>query len=364
MNLCAKKPLVVTFVYLVGIAWAGLCSAQKANVGKPDNSGSNLYFDRCELEMDPNVRLDKKDLWFLTCVAANAGSVFSTQYRHSDEGFRLDHARGYLGFHINSFFSIHGQARAQRVYGVGEQATGPQLLQENEMAVMRFGNLVLHKWRMTIGRLQAPFGVGYSKVNWAYKADEAEKFWETPAETVTIAIDSQRDYVIELSASANYLAFQKDRADKDDDSEKVQKELNVANVVRVSHDIAALDGSRLMLSGYSDKNGEKKFGFGFITVSRRFDLTQFEWVRILASEERSGDFDQILRFGYLGEWQRNERWNFQFDDEHRRYRKAVLGFDKRFYERVDLRLAVSYYDWLMGSGFKRWGYVAGLEVRL
>src|SRR5690606_26444893 len=139
-----------------------------------------------------------------------------------------------------------------------------------ELAVLQLGNPAFHKLRFLVGRLQLPFGIDESRVMESYRLREDRSFWDSPPFAVQMTYDNLRDAVVDVGVASNV------PSKKVAEGKRAERH---ALSARSAFDFPALDGSRLLFSGYWEDGGETRVGFGFVTVSRRNDLTQCEWIR-------------------------------------------------------------------------------------
>jgi hypothetical protein len=120
-----------------------------------------------------------------------------------------------------------------------------------------------------------------------------------------------------------------------------------------------------VLSTYGQKDGERRFGAGFLSVSRKDDLTAFEFVRRQTTPGGDDEpFTQLLRLSYVGAWRGDNRWVVQFDDERFRFRRGFVDYDILLYGHALVRFGVAYHKSETGDGLRRWYVSSGLEARL
>lgn len=312
-----------------------------------------VQLGQCELPVDPLVQRD--ELWFLTCANARYGWEQVFVGASPDENGKVRFAAGYLGFHLNRYVSFHGRGIARQYLPATEQ-TEASRVELPEMIVAQLGNPAFHKFRLLAGRMQLPFGVNYSRVMENYRLLEDRDFWQSPPHGVQAIYDNLRDVTVEVGIGTNEYSKKTIR------QERLRR---LAASVRSSIDFPALDGSRLIFSGYVEENGSERIGFGFVTVSGRGDLTQFEWVRLrLTPDDDDSRSDQMFRLGYLSNWRNKTRWAFQYDDLWRLRRSVIFGYDLMIHENLTLRNGLSFIKQLSPTEDYRYVFSMGLEAHL
>lgn len=328
----------------------------------------HVMLGRCELRLDPATAAGKEELGFLVCIKGAVGVEVTSVSGTPDENSWMKYAHLAGGLFVTEWVSLQARGRFRDREPLGDLVTEDRDL-ETEYVVVQVGNPALHPVRLTAGRIRLPFGIDRTGATEQYQAFENRTFWDSPPHGGYVTIDNLRATTLEIGAATNALVDRKDpeksSATVDAAGEIVEEPLVQAASVRIMTDFAALDGSRVLLSGYGESSGVRRMGAGFLTVSAKDDITLFEFVRRMATPDgSSGNFDQLLRIGYTGTWRDDTRWVVQFDDERHRFRRGMLGHDARVYDHFTLRLAVSYHKSETGDGQRRWYVTSGLEARL
>jgi len=340
----AKPLLALALPFGFGVVQTSLGSAAEQK---------QMYFGTCDLPQDPYSNRD--ELWWISCATGRAGYETNFAIGDPDLNGRVKHANGYLGLHVSRYLSLHGKGM------IRESIPDDHTLQANkdarpELGVIGLGSPAFHKMRLLAGFTSLPFGVDESNVVESYQLTEDRSFWGQPTHGAVFTYDNLRDLLFEIGAGSNEW--------RKDDAVRLPRTRAIAS--RLMFDIPALDGTRLLFSGQWQDTGQRRFGFGFVTVSTRSDLTQFEFVRFMPRPTLSAaPARQLFRVGYESAFKDSTRWVVQYDDQWRETRSFIIGRDIRFFEHLEMRLAGWYRRVFTGAEEARqWYLTAGLEARL
>ena len=327
-------------------------SAMAEDVESP--SDSRFQLGTCELPVDPLVNRD--DLWWHACAKARYGWETVFVGGAPDENGRVRYADGYLGLHVNRYVSLHGRGLV-RHYMPDTELSESLAYEEPDLAVIQFGNPAFHKFRFLTGRMRLPFGIDYAPIMESYRLTEDRSFWDSPKHGAQLTYDNLRDVTLDTAIGTDEFSEHARDLPKD--------EVRRAISARAATDFPALDGSRLLFSGYWENDGPRKFGFGFVTISRRSDLTQFEWIRLMrAPTLRLAESDQMFRVGYKSAFRNRARWVIQYDDIWRKRRSFIFGHDLELHRHLLMRIGLTFQKQLVDPIDHRYLYLAGLEARL
>lgn len=320
--------------------------------GEPQPS---LLFGDCVLANDPGTAAGKEALPpFVGCVRGKLGAEITTVSGAPEENSWARYGTLNTSAFFSEWVALHGQFRGRQVLPLGDDSV-PFVEQRADNATVQIGNPALHPAWVNIGRMRLPFGLDLSEAPERYRLYEDRRFWRSPEQGVAVSFDNVENFHIDLGYAA-------DRKQKD--AEEPQPKIQAASF-RLMADLSALDGSRIVASGYGENKGVRRVGLGFLTVSRKNDLTQFEFVRFQSTPDgRAEPFRQLLRLGYVGSWRANSRWVAQFDDQRLDFRAGTLGTDLLLFGHAIFRFAGSYRKFEDGTKRQRWTVTSGLEARL
>lgn len=360
-----RPSTLIAFAVIVMTSLGGFVGAASVRAEGEAAKQPRLMFGDCELLEDPESAKDA--LGLLACVKGAVGVEVTSVSGTPDENSWLKYGRLYGGLFVTEWISMQARGRFRLVEPLGDR------VRENhdadmEYAAVQVGNPALHPVRLSVGRLPLPFGIDKSSATEHYQSFENRAFWASPRHGAFLTFDNMRSTTLEAGYAYNGLTKEHVKGVAQDDAAGgvlVKEPFIQAASLRIMTDFAALDGSRLLLSGYGESTGARRVGAGFLTVSAKEDLTLFEMVRLLPTPDGyDEDFDQLIRIGYTGSWRNETRWVVQFDDERYHARRGLLGHDARIYGNFVLRLAVSYHKSETGDGQRRWFVTSGMEARL
>jgi hypothetical protein len=329
--------------------------------GRPLAAASFQVGD-CELREDPATRAGFGDLNFNVCVRANEGVEANFVSSPQDNAW-LSYGSAYGGVFIASWLSFQSRGWYRLVEPLGHDALVDKDV-ETDYAVMQLGDPVLSKVRLTAGRARLPFGVDLTDAPQFYQMRENRLLWLSPPDSAWLTLDDLKMVKVEAGVATNELK-RKGKIVGPPPSGEVPPTENAASI-RASVDLSALEGTRLVASGYGDKGGERRFGAGVINRNRKGDFTDFEFVRRLTTPDgHAAPFQQLLRIGYTSAWNGSGRFVAQFDDEQLRFRRGILDYDVRgLADHMIFRVGASYTKDESGAHANRWALITGLEADL
>jgi hypothetical protein len=343
-------------VFLIGVA-ISFDRASSEPVG-PALEIDNFYFGACALPRDPVSGGGTEDLWGITCLNANVGAEVAFASGSPKSNLWIKHGRGYLGFHLNHLFSYHLRGYVRESQPLGDDVDESQKI-HTALNAIRIGNPVLHKWRLTAGSVQLPFGIDLTGTTQFYQSFENRGFWASPPQSMIISYDDFNYFQAEIGYGSSRFRQRYARADR------VEVPDQDAVSGKIMYDFSALDGSRVVISTHQDLTiGTRKMGLGFINTSRKGDITLLEFVRTNFGLDGSGDGDQfmqLIRFGYISIWRGNSRWVVQIDDERLAKRMGTLTYDIKNWGYVVFRNSIIYYRSASDDRFRRWYFNSGIE---
>ncbi len=360
---------------LVSIVLAGLFVAPRLLAAEPEPSPL-IQLGDCNLAYDPLRETGQESLAFKACVRGRGGVEINFVSGTPEENAWMKHGEIQGSVFITRWLGFQGRGYVRSLEPLDEaegpldEGTRPFFDRSRRYGVVQIGNPALDRLRLTAGLANLPFGIDRSDTVEFYRMREHRGYWNSPQQATWITIDNQVNYQLDLGVATDVIDNESKEPDTTSTADPVavddeERDGRRAFAARLMVDFSALDGSRLVASGYGEADGERRFGLGFLTVNRTDDLTQFEFVRALAAPDGGGvPFEQLLRLAYVGAWRNSTRVLVQFDDERFRSRSGTLGFDALFYDHVVMRLSISHIKSESGDGLRRWFVTSGLEVAL
>lgn len=371
----AKTSVVITRFFIA----LCLALAAPALVAEQAAPSPLLQMGDCQLAYDPVSQAERESLAFKTCVRGRGGVEINFVSGTPEENGWLKFGELQGGVFITRWLAWQGRGYMQSYEPLKEktgpldEGTEPYFDRSRRYSVIQIGNPAIDRIRLTGGLANLPFGIDRTDTVEFYRRRVHRGFWQSPEQAVWLTIDNQVNYQLDVGVATDVIEHQgQDDGDvtATDASSPTPEEQDVDDGVRAFAarfmvDFSALDGSRVIASAYGEEAGRRRFGLGFVTVSRSDDLTQFEFVRALAAPDGGGvAFEQLLRLGYVAAWRQSTRWVVQIDDERNRARTGSVGFDALFYDHVIVRLAISHIKSESGDKLRRWFVTSGLEVTL
>jgi hypothetical protein len=297
----------------------------------------HLRWGHCFLESDVDHVLPAS-IWPIWCIRPQISSQLIFRDDTGGNNLAMHQARVYQGLHLHRFFSIHGEFLAQRIFRLGQNKNQVVDGSKTEDLFLQVGNIAEDRWRLSVGLLDMPFGLDFRPLIEIY--DEflkTRKFWRFPRYGATITYDTQISSQFEIG-------YATDKLDSETAFERGGEESqNEAVAVRAMFDIAALNGFRFVFSGYGDRVGERRIGFGMVNSARRGDESVFEFVQLRPRPSQSDDFDQLFRFGYRSIYRMGMRWVFEYESDRLDYRMGTLGADFKMPDYGVFSITTSYH---------------------
>ncbi len=337
-----------------------------------------LHLGSCVLAKDPQTELDATP-GFSACARGRAGAEITATFGNANDNHWIQHADGSLGLYYSDWLGLLGRAQFRETRGLGRAPGSPDRLVAPEYFLVQLGNPALDRFRVEVGRVDVPFGVGLSEASASYRSYEDHRFWDGPQYGVTLTVDNKVNTRFDVGyATDDFSRLTKAQLEAPTAPPEAPVAPGIGSTdlrsrggaksgasARLAHDVSALDGSRLIVSGYGENHGERRMGFAFVNVSRRDDLTLFEFARRqVRPDGQAQAFSQVLRLAYLSAWRDEGRFVGQFDDERFRFRAGTFGREVRLFGHAVLSLHVSYRKSETGDEMKRWQFTSGVEARL
>lgn len=260
-------------------------------------------------------------------IDAPAGFLKPTQSNHSKYSFQRISV--YSAFHYSEILSAHliGNLENRHIAGIDYQNSHNQAL---DAAFIQLGNSYnLKALSLISGLIDTSFGLNYSPISHSLALYKDESFWLPQSQASRLTITSNLRTQLELSVahkfSEQWRSYERFPA-------------KTANSVRISRDIAALEGTKLIFSAMLQTDNSKSFGFASLNKNPS-STTSFEWVRRYSP---SHSFDQIFRLNYLGSWRENNKWILEYESERNRAWMATIGLNGKLTHTVTWQIETAY----------------------
>ncbi len=312
-----------------------------------------IHFGDCQLEVDPAAVGFANGV--NVCASAKMSLEAAFALGEPREHVWVQAGRGRLSAHWRDWLSLVVKGQARKVDLFDPEAPAPVIEKWSDTLAVQVGNPASTPLRFVAGRLRLPTGIDDSWSMEIFQSMESRSTRLSPPIGAVLTLDN-------LVSSSLDVGYAQVMDDSDSDYSMTGKS---AWSARLMHDIAPLDGTRLIATGYSGNAGQRRFGLAVYNANPKGDETQFEWLRHLSTPDgREDDFSQIIRLGWRSAWRSNNRVIFQYDDERFIHRLGVAGFDFKFQEWALIRMSLAYRKSEIESQKSRWFIASGIEVRL
>jgi len=297
------------------------------------------------------------------CFQSRASAELLFAFERRQPNVNTNFADAYLGVHVFDWLSFHGRVEVEQSQNLKQASTAEAskktLDKRVDFAFVRLGNPALNRFRLSAGRLSTPFAFNISDAPKTYQNFSSMLFWRSAEYSAVMAYDNNVDTLLELGYGANFgEAVRGGEIDK-----QIPQQKNGS--LRLSYDIPAVEGTRMMMSALADEDGERRVAAGLLNANRRGDLAQIEWIRSQPKPNAKKEpFRQNIRASYTSTWRGSQRWVFQFDSERKRHRMGILNYDLLFLNHLMARFGVLYHKSEDHQTPSFWAITTGLEAKL
>lgn len=284
-------------------------------------------------------QLGQQITWPAICTM-NQLSIYATSETHlNSEKQKLEENHSttfyqlepYIGIHLWPNISVHFQGLfSHNTLKVSERRT--------EYSFAQLGNPSTSRFQASIGKIDLPFGLNWNPFAPLYR-DRQTKYWRRSLLGLKLSTRNNNHTRYELGFS--------------EDSFR-----NKIISFRASIDLAALEGTKLALSGLRD-HSYNLFSFGLLNTQQGA-TTAFELVR---RTNKRGNHDQLYRLSHKSKKTRYSQWSIGFELDERNYwnisiqpRLLIASYASLFatiaHERSLIRTIKS--RWLLQTNLEIW----------
>ncbi len=273
--------------------------------------GKFLYRDKCLLKDDPSINAPSI---ITTCVNASAGTLVAqkSKRRNNLQPPVMHRADGEISLFVTPWASYSTKVHSRVFISRETQET---LARESiqDLSVFQIGNNALSRHRVMVGRGSPEYRLNHQTRKhydyiWGLANYDAPK-----VQFATYTYDNQLDLTFQFSYGIN----------PDRNLSVTQSALGSA---RIMYDLAALEGTRIVLGGFIDGTLHRAITFGTLNVNGIGAETAFEVTRTFATNPYDPqEFGQNIRLSYLSPLLDLARFKFQYDDQFKFIRLVGLG---------------------------------------
>ena len=270
-----------------------------------------LYHGDCSLKYDPAFT---EPVPVNICANANAGTWITSKSKapKNIQPPILHHADGDLSLFLTPWVSLSGKAHSN-IYISRETGKTVSRDQERDMILLQIGNNALSRHRLGAGRGRPVYRIDHNlrrQLDFAWGLE----FFEAPdVDFVNYTYDNHLDWTVQASYGKL-------------NETKLNDRQQAFGAVRGMYDIAALEGTRIVVGGFGDGLLRRSLSVGLLNVNGKGDETALEFARTFGLFPYDpNEFRQLIRLSYLSHEQDRIRYKFQYDDYFRHVRLGGMG---------------------------------------
>ncbi len=339
----AKGPLLKILTVLVSVLMSGAALSQESR-------DQMIYIGDCQLISAPENAQS-----FNFCQQGEASVEYLLSSHEKDVGHYVS-AEVYSAAHFFSFASLHYQGEAI-AFIPNNRFESVEREGDSNLVALRLGNSILHKVRLTAGKVQLPFGLDDNRLSASLRRLERDEFWQSPPYGGYVTLDNLINFQIDLGVSQGKITG-------DNNFTSDEPDLKAASL-RMMYDTSLLLGSRFIASLYGEKEGLRRYGLAILNSHYKAGESHIEWVRFLQTPDgQVGEFSQMIRFSYLSPIQREGQWGAHYEFVRFYHRMGSLSFEQFLAEFLSAKLTISYQKSETSSFKSRWLGTLGLNFEL
>ncbi len=332
-----------------------------------------LLHGNCKLPLDPNNDIDRIRSAVFTCSKGTAtidGVFIPNQTVGLAERFDF-HTSIHYGLTHALFFETYFEQIASHVKDELPYSRDEEI----QTLAYQFGNPATDRFRAIVGQQRPAFGINQFPNIALNQILDPRYIWGLSDPGINLIYDNQKEAQVEFQCTVEqdyrYL------------SNHLRGQVSDYSMSsRFMYDFSVLGGTRAAFSILAKKSGEKRLGFGLISIGPNQNRFQAEWVRIYASlsnslisavtgtlanstEGLNSPYQQLVRFAYEDPPGQAVQNIFLFDDVAFQYRLFAYGATLNFFSSWSfLRFLIAYKQDQTGSDRHRWILSLGVGGRL
>jgi len=309
--------------------------------------------------------------WPIFCGSVLFGLEAATVWEHASEYARSGYAELSGVAYLSRLVSVQTRGELRRILRSGSSFNNQYDYGEIELLSLQVGNKAFNPTRLSLGRLRLPFGVNYGFGGRLIKDLIDDRYFKTPDNSVVIETDNRDQFTLALGFGEHFETLNyASNLDEDSLDASDGKHFVTAWTGRFSYDMAAPEGTKGIVSVYSDNVSRRRYGLALVNRQKSDDQIQIEFVRAFEFSRDNNDFDQLIRVGYKSGFRSGSSWWFQYDQARGLYQIVTIGAEEelqldRYAESVLARLSISNQrDAGQHKVFDRWFAILGVETRI
>jgi hypothetical protein len=312
--------------------------------------GKVLYHGTCALKTDPKIV--SQGLVSL-CLNAEAGAITGQKSvvdeRDSQPPIAL-YGKGEASLFLTPFLSLHALGHTETLLNRIDRQTLSRESRRDAL-VVQIGNNALSRHRLSSGRGRPATSIDHQQRSNMEFIWNLEKFETPPVNFVSYTYDNQLDWTVQMTYGRLL----------ETEATEAQKTFGAG---RIMYDIAALEGTRIVLGGFGDGRLRRSVHIGMLNVNGRGDETAIEIIRQFGLYPYDPkEFRQQIRLSYLSREQSQSRLKFQYDDVFRRVRIGGIGGIYYLLRYMELESHIGFAKREDNAKFSHWFITMRLGVR-
>jgi hypothetical protein len=328
-------------------------SVRPKRITQTEFFGGRFLWGECRLTQDPETT-NTMSIWPFLCFKGHASSTSLFNSSNADESFLGSHLVGYLGTHFLPWVSWHTQGVRRKYLDLLDSDFEPIDGRHVEKNFIRFGNSGLHHVRADLGVMPMPYGLNEQVLPQIfYEQLKTYRYWAGPQHVAKVEYDNLFDTTFEIATAQDVLPWTQTAIRP--------KTNDHARSVRLSHDLAALGGTRISLFAMELREQDQRYGASILNISSKGATTALEWQRLLPENE-GVSFYQLFRLNFSGPYEREMRAIVEYEDSRHDYWMFSMGSDFFIPDYGAFRFAGSYFSNRQSDYYS--GFLLSLGVQL
>ncbi len=326
-------------------------------------SGHLLWGD-CQLARSADAPVT---YWPTVCFNASAQSELMLNINENSRSTRGVFGETYAGLHFGSWFSWHVLSAAHRIAPLsGEEFAVSESIATPENYLL-FGNQSVDHVRLLIGKAPLAYGLDHDVLSETLQISVRDRqYWKFPKYSARLSYDNLMDTIAEFSVGSDRISDNLNSSLKIEELAEPSPDSSREQFLsaRISHDISALGGTRLMLFMLKSDQEETRYGAAMLNSNRRGSATSIEWQRRYPADDPQFNVHQLFRFAYRGPLERSQRFSFEYEDNRTRYWILSIGNDVEIAEYSFAKIGLGYYSQQHGELKSHFYMNLGAQVSL
>lgn len=314
------------------------------------SSFAGIYTSPCTMENDPATQPDLLAL----CLEGKAGVWVEQRSKtiNDTQPATVYGSHGQASGLIGNWLTLQARGHARISQGREKNHFEDKEI-ASESAIVQIGNSAIHRHRLFGGIGAIPFGLNIdTTADWT-NLKKDRHFFGSPIHIVGYSYDNQKDLTWTISGGS-----------RNEESDDAQSRI-AAIGTRLIYDMAALEGTRAIVSFSTTELSERRGGIALLNRNGKGEQTTVEIVRKWTQFPYDPtDFDQLIRINWSGKIDDVQRGRAQYEDILNQSRVGTLTYYYIFMPHMQTSVSVGYHKDETSLEPNFWFGIFGLEVFL